>query len=325
VIRCHTTVALLVAALGVLPGAAFADSPPPSANAPRPIAALSESQRLYLPDSTQVIVLKGKVTTLGALRTLHKARVASAANAAALGRQAALLISSQHFHVVASGNALSIASAGASTPHTQTFSAMELRGAPVASGVYPGIIFRGSIPTPTPAPKLVHQAVPGWWQHVLFGPSIVPLSPAALQKYAKDYQSFCTAAQATVCIYLPSGVSAQNWETGGYTDPNTNYVYDYLIVDPTVCQAGGGTMDQGSCRYAYPALSLTNFVPSASNPYAVNCPGGMYSSSSGLWIVILDPHGAAEAQFVPIGSAAAWPGASGSSPLETCVVQVFTS
>ena len=84
-------------------------------------------------------------------------------------------------------------------------------------------------------------------------------------------------------------------------------------------------MDQGSCRYAYPALSLTNFVPSASNPYAVNCPGGMYSNSSGLWIVILDPHGAAEAQFVPIGSADVWPGSSGSSPLETCVVQVFMS
>ncbi|MBV8082535.1 MAG: hypothetical protein JOY86_06085 [Candidatus Eremiobacteraeota bacterium] len=320
-------VALAVAALGLAPGAAFASRAAVAISAPRPIASLSASDRQHLPDSTQVSVFKGKITTLGALRALHRAREQGAGNAAALGRRVAQTIAGLRFHVLTTDDALSIGTAGSGTPHAQTFSASELRSIPLPSGIYAGILFPGSIPTPTPGPKspsVMHPSAHGWWRHVAFGPAAAPISTAALARYPKDYQNFCAAAHATACIYLPSGVGWQNWQ-GGFQDPVTNYVYDYLVVDPKVCQSEGGTMDQGSCRYQYPAASLANFTTGAAAPYAVDCPGGMYSDGAGLWIVIFDPRGAAEIQLVPSNAAKLWPGSSGSSPLETCVVQVFTS
>jgi hypothetical protein len=310
-------VAILAVALCGPPHAVFADV------AVRAIGTLTAPERLRLPDSSRVIVLNGKITTLGALRATHLALERSQANSAALGRAASALISSRHFRLQASGKTLTIASNQSSALHAVTTKTSELRFQEASSGLYAGVVFKGPIPVVSAPPSLVPIVAPGWWQHIVFGPSIIPMPQSALQKYAKDYQSFCTAAQATACVYLPAGVSAQNWSTGGYQDPNTNYVYDYLIVDPGVCQAEGGSMSQGACRYAYPALSLSNYVPASSNPYVSNCPGGAYFQG-GVWIITIDPHGAAEAQFVPIGSADVWPGASGSSPLETCVVQVFT-
>jgi hypothetical protein len=299
-----------------------------AAVAVRAIGTLSASERLHLPDSTPISVFGGRVTTLGTLRAVHVAREASLSNAVALGRRAALLISSQHFRLQANGTTVGLASSASSALHPMTTKTNELRSLDLSPGLYAGVIFRGQVPVVTPPPTKFPIArvgvAPGWWQHVIFGPSIIPMSQSALTRYARDYQNFCTAAQATACVYLPAGVSAIDWETGGYQDPNTNYVYDYLIVDPGVCQAEGGAMSQGACRYAYPALSLTNYVPAAANPYAVNCPGGTYSGSGGDWLVAIDPHGAAQAQFVPIGSYDVWPGSSGSSPLETCVVQVYS-
>ena len=231
------------------------------------MSALSLDQRMHLPDSTRITVGKGTITTLGMLRGFHAARLRSSAQAATLGKNAAMTLSRQQ--------------SGRLGPN-QT-----------AHGTLPGSAMQVTLP--------------------------IAESPATLQKYAKDYQDFCTAASATACVYLPAGLGYPSGTL--ISQDNTVVAPDYLITDPTVCAAGGGTIsypglvDQKVCVYTYPLKVVTQFVPSSSNPHVAHCP-------STDWTVLVDHHGAAVVELNAFGPTHIWD-PNVTTSLVSCVLQVY--
>ena len=124
-----------------------------------------------------------------------------------------------------------------------------------------------------------------------------PLPMPAVPYAAKDYTDFCTAAQATACLYFPAGVSSYSFYSPGWgAPPLPSMVFDFdpLISDSAVCSAGGGNMlpnNQG-CGYAYPVVVTPNFTPgNYTAPATAGC------SSNGLFSEIYDPHGAVQIKF----------------------------
>jgi hypothetical protein len=231
------------------------------------MSTLSLDQRMHLPDSTRITVGKGTITTLGMLRGFHAARLRSFAQAATLGKNAALTSSRQN--------------------------PTRLGPSQTVRGTLPGSAMQVTLP--------------------------IPESPATLQKYAKDYQDFCTAANATACIYLPAGLGYPSGTL--ISQDNTVVAPDYLITDPTVCAAGGGKIsypglvDQKVCVYTYPLKVVTQFVPSSSNPHVSHCP-------STDWTVLVDHHGAAVTELNAYGPTHIWD-PNGTTSLVTCVLQVY--
>ena len=298
----------------------------------RAINTLSAYERLHLPDSTPVYIFKGRVTTLGVLRTAHLALEHSRANAMARGRRVALLIRTKHFRVFGKAATFTDASgkvyALQPVRNSQTNSfrlESTLSNSDVRVGIASTHLSGMPAPLVSPAPGRTgmmtfrpSNVTPSWLLNVNFGTKAIPMPQSALQPFAKDYQDFCRGAGATACLYFPVGIST--WGSSTYAYPNSNLVisillvYDPLVIDPMVCQAEGGTMTSWACQYTYPGLSLTNYVPSSTNPYAMNCRPGLYT-----WSTTIDPHGAAEVKFNKDYSSV-----QGLTAPDTCVIQVFS-
>ncbi len=145
-----------------------------------------------------------------------------------------------------------------------------------------------------------------------------PLPMQPLPYAAKDYTDFCTAAQATACLYFPAGVSSYVVYSsfGLAAIPPVVFDFDPLITDSTVCSAGGGYMLQSNqgCGYAYPIVVTPNFTPgNYTAPATFGCSNGMFSET-------YDPHGAVQIKFtggIPIVTTNASP------PGLVCIVRVI--
>jgi len=295
---------------------------PVAAQSAREIRTISPNERLHLAAGTRVTV-NGKITTLGAIRVAHAKRVREFAQAASLGESIALKIRGEHFQVASKSATISNASGKIYALHTVAAKkgGFRLETAVSSSGMLVGIasLHTGSaspVPKATTAPgqyRVLNPVLWPWWRNVIFGSAIIPIPKSTLQTYAKDYQDFCTAAQATACIYEPV---VESWQIASSSNPVNNVytlltIVDPLITDPTVCQSEGGSVGQSGCVYKYPYVETTDFQPAASNPYVVNCPGG-----SNSWNISIDPHGAV--------SVYAYFGTWQLTSVATCVVQVYT-
>ena len=121
-----------------------------------------------------------------------------------------------------------------------------------------------------------------------------PLPMPPVPYAAKDYTDYCTAAQATACLYFPAGVpSYAVYAPFGISSLPAVIDFDPLITDSGVCAAGGGFMMQNNegCGYAYPVVVTPNFTPgNYTAPATGGCSNGMFSET-------YDPHGAVQIQY----------------------------
>ncbi len=298
--------------ISVLTVALWCSSATQAAPSVRAISTLSLDQRLHLPDVTPVTV-NGKATTLGDVRAAHAVRLRMAAQAASLGRQVALTIRGQDFRLL--GNrVISVSSNRTYALQVIEATANEVRFQPVqtSSGILAGIVGRNLRAIPREEYGFQPISLNAGLGALQLG-TIIPMPQSTLSHFAKDYQDFCTAAQATACGYLPP---LESWETAYSSGANENLVIvDPLVTDSSVCAAGGGRLDSsGACEYTYPVQETTDYQPASSNQaYVTDCPGGKNE-----WNIMIDPHGAASVQAY-FGT---W-NAIITSPV-TCVIQVFT-
>ncbi len=126
------------------------------------------------------------------------------------------------------------------------------------------------------------------------GLSKPPLPMQPISGVAKDYTDFCTAAQATACVYFPTGVSNYDYYQPFWATLTPLVVdIDPLITDNKVCDAGGGHhMDNNQgCIYAYPVIVTPNFT--AGN-FTASATGGC---TNGQFSEIYDPHGAVQIKY----------------------------
>ncbi len=272
------------------------------------ISTLSSDERLHLPDSTKVTV-NGHVVTLADVRAAHTLRQHEFEQAAMLGHDVATKIHSQT-QLLEKNQTLSGKTGGVNTLTVSKTTEHELRYQAPSPGMYVGVVGHWN-PSPSPSPKsrAIVPIGPIWR---LF--SIIPIPQATLQKYAKDYQDFCTAAQATACVYLPQ---IQSWQMASSSNIVGNYytllsVVDPLVTDTGLCQSENGTMGQSGCIYTYPYVETTDYTPSSTNTYVMQCPG--YPNG---WNIMMDSHGAASIATPGIG--AAW----NTTATATCVIQVY--
>jgi hypothetical protein len=92
---------------------------------------------------------------------------------------------------------------------------------------------------------------------------------------AADYQSFCQAANATACLFIPP--IAQPTDSGGlaglppkyYNDLRLIIDVDPLITDPSACASGGGFLLNSGCAYPYPTAAQGAFAPGQPSPGGV--------------------------------------------------------
>ena len=297
----------------------------------RPVSELAIKDRLHAPDGTQVIV-KGRAVTLGEIRSVHAARLEMARHATDLGRRIAGLIRSEHLALTPAGELVSVT--GAREPGMREPRTMMMRPA-IPVGRANGLLGGAGNSTPAPIRRVPVALSSGSLTWLIRPPIAMPQS--VLQRFAKDYQDFCTAAQATACLYFPvigtweQSNSASNTQLGAPTQD----IVDPLVTDANVCREGGGSEQQDGCHYTYPMIETTNFAPSASTPFVENCPvdpQALSWQSAPQWVewaVTVDPHGAASAKY---GLNTTWPpwlypglqGYNGGQP-SSCVVQVFQS
>lgn len=83
---------------------------------PRPITALTFSERMNLAENTQVTLKSGRTTTLGVLRAEHRARMESFAKAAAPGRALAAKLKAGTNDAVVTSKGTVTPAAGAMQP-----------------------------------------------------------------------------------------------------------------------------------------------------------------------------------------------------------------
>jgi len=221
----------------------------------RDLRLLSESELHSLPGSTQVSVA-GKIYALGLLREVHAALEASRAHAAALGAASRAHVRIHAFKPTGPG--------GASSSTLTKLS-------------------------PTSGPSAAPSSASG--------PIVVPINPQmtsaiAGTRYPTDYLSYCEAANASVCIYVPS-VPNSAFGPGGAT------VTDALISNPSVCTQTGGTMTPGGCKYTYPVSQVVQFVPPTKgfNTTSADTCGDFWLGSGHIFNTTVDPHGAVAIQF----------------------------
>ena len=144
-----------------------------------------------------------------------------------------------------------------------------------------------------------------------------PLPMPPVPYAAKDYTDFCTAAQATACLYFPAGVSSYAiYAPFGVSSLPYVFDFDPLITDSGVCSAGGGILLQSNqgCAYPYPAIVTPNFTPgNYTAPATAGCRNGMFSET-------YDPHGAVQIQYT-----SSFPIVTTNTPAPglVCIVQVI--
>lgn len=299
-------------------------------DAARDVRTLTPSEKVNLPDAT-MIAIQGHVVTLAQLRRFHAARLASFAHAAENGRKVALEISNQHFAMTGKGEIISYRDGAVQTLSKIKATDQEIQVLgldPSNLGLYAGALLPRALKTVGTVPIFVYS------QPIL-------MTNSMLHNYAKDYQDFCTAARATVCLYFPEIFS---WEpnsanpTFENSGESSSDIIDPLITDAQICKAENGKMAREGCHYAYPLKQSQSFTPNPSRPngYAVNCPVDFDAASQRYnlpeWSAVADSHGAAYVEYTFGDSWPEWL-FEGFGPDEehrkkdsnptTCVVQIF--
>jgi hypothetical protein len=257
------------------------------------IEAMTARERMALPDATEVTV-HGKSTTLGAIRAAHELRSKQFDRAEQLGRAEAEALRKEEFRVTADGTSLSDASGRIYPLHrVKTKSGVDRleTGVTASASAVAGV-------------ASLHIAMPGPSQS---GPkidyrrgSIIAMPNAILRSYADDYQNYCKAADATVCIYLPV---VQDWQVVSLSGPDNYHVVativDPLITDSKTCRSEGGSMGSAGCEYRYPYTQTIDFQPAAFNPYVLRCPGVFGPNPGSGYEITIDPHGAVAIEVGP--------------------------
>ena len=297
---------------------AFMVSPQSSGSEqPHPIASLTMAERRNLSGNTQVTLPSGRTVTLEVLREEHRAHEESVANAASLGRafaarmikpttladasvktQAATLAPAQP---VAGG----AGSAGFRTAATQQPKHVVDAFSPKNSGVTGG-------QPPRPNNNAVTTFVAG--PETVARGLLVPLPVFTVQTIPVpvDYYTFCRAAQASACVYLPANVTF--YPISGLLE------FDDWLADAITCANEGGyfVQVQGVCQFYYYDAADTRFTPGAALSSAESCdPGSKYSVNPSAYKV--DPKGLIMASYPPamVGNSFSLP-----KPV-SCVVQVW--
>ncbi len=200
------------------------DSFSPAPGVPLALHALTPAERDILPDSTKFAV-RGHIVLLGQLRAAHKFRMEH--GAADRGRALRLALKSK---LVMRAGPLPPSKGGDTKAHA--------------------IVLATATPFPT---------------NLLVGAltmSPVPQKAADLANMPRDMREFCTAAVATACLYIPTGVYFHN-------DDATMWTFDPLIDQPT-CGADGGVWGPSMlaafgtppvCHFTYPTSDVNSFVP----------------------------------------------------------------
>ena len=225
-------------------------------DAARPLSSLTADERMRLPDNTMVKLASGKSASLGTLRAEHKARLERFANAEALGR--------------------SVAARLAPIPSNSP------QQAPAAGAK------RRISPNPPPvSASAAGAALPSGSATMKAGMTI-PFQPPTYQgAIAKDYVEFCKAANASICIYLPvTRMDLRLFESKTWASDD-----DPFIVDKSVCDFGGGVLDQNGCHFFYPTTQLVNFIPTGPLVVTGACGKDL--------LYLVDPKGAMKA-WMPI-------------------------
>jgi hypothetical protein len=266
---------------------------------------LSTSQKARLPGSAVVKVGTKLTTTLGKLRSAHKAREQARIDAKARGAAAGKLLKAKQLGI------LRVSKTAAKTIGKTTGKTIEKHGKVVPIVGHIGPIY-GFNPTPTPFP--LHLVVGGYVNPVLLGNlATTVIEPASSYASAPaDMRAFCSAAQASACAYLPPNQTVQRDNTIriGWVDD-----LDSQITDPQCSQEGGfmSSFGWGSsfCWFTYPGSVNVQFNPG-------NYQIATSASCNPPWTYNVDVHGAITIGLGNTGPYLTWP--SGSNP--TCIVRV---
>jgi hypothetical protein len=240
-----------------------------------PFAKLSPADRLTnAPDSTPV-VLGPRTVTLGQLRAAHRAREAALLRAGSLGSAMhGKLTSTIHGGVAPRVGGATTTTVGGGTTHTVVNR--------TAGAINPSNI--QIVPQPYVEPSSQYASAPA------------------------DMKAFCSAAQASACLYLPPNqqVSAFSY---GVAD------WDGLVTQSQCAQEGGawGNIWGGTyCAFNYPVSVTVHFTPAANFKLTqtANCDRSTFTYT-------VDTHGA-----IVISMTAALPIIITTDNNPTCVVSV---
>ncbi len=196
----------------------------PGPGVPMALRGLTASERDTLPNSTKFAV-RGHVVSLAQLRAAHKFRMEH--GAAGGGRAVRLALRSKF---VMHADLLPASNGSDAKAHALVIATA----------------------TPFPTNLLVGALTK----------SPVPQKAADLAKMPRDMREFCTAAAATACLYIPTGVYFHN-------DDATMWTFDPLIDQPT-CVADSGVWGPSVlgafgappvCHFTYPTTDVNSFVP----------------------------------------------------------------
>jgi hypothetical protein len=254
----------------------------PGSEKPRSITSLTANERTKLPDSTQVILKTGQTVSLGVLRAEHRARMERFARAAALGRSMAEKTKPHTASAIQKSPASSGKAGGAPQSANKPVIAYTGRERPQI----PALPFR----VPLKIPSYNHGPTP------------------------KDYVDFCTAANASACLYLPANTTLKI--IAGSSGADWGDDFDYLITDKATCEFDGGVVrenpissDIEGCDFYYPVEQITGFTPTGPLDNSAACdPPANY---------ILDPKGAIKVAYPHLDSLTI------RSTPATCVVQLW--
>jgi hypothetical protein len=147
---------------------------------------------------------------------------------------------------------------------------------------------------------------------------LVPLPVYTGQKtpVPVDYYTFCRAAQASACVYIPANLTFD--PIGGQLE--VDLVFGDWLADAITCANEGGyyVQIQGVCQFYYFEAAGTRFTSGAALSSAESCdPGSKYSVNPSAYKV--DPKGLIMASYPPVmvGNSFSLP-----KPV-SCVVQVW--
>ncbi len=247
----RASIVLLAAATVLLAGL----TPRASAASPVPIEKLSTSQRASTaPDSTVVKVNATLTTTLGVLRTAHKAREQAHVDAKSKGAAAGTSLKAKPLRI-------------------ERLSKTAAKVVPTVGHVGPGF-GPSSTPAPYPIVRVGGYIDPG----LLLNSSTTVVEPSSSYASAPaDMRAFCSAAQASACAYLPPNV---------YLVPSgSNLVDEDPFIPGAQCTQEGGTYDGNLCYFAYPYQVVVNFNPG-------NYQIASSASCNPPWQYQIDVHGA---------------------------------
>jgi hypothetical protein len=197
----------------------------------------------------------------------------------------------------------------------QRFAQAKAMGRATASKLAPQPAMLHRVASGTPINRMIP---PGGALVPFKGPSTAGGWPAGFP-LPKDYLDYCTAANATACLYLPGNSTYYAAPKGGLA-----VSVDPLIFDKAVCDFDGGQLnispDFPGCAFYYPYDYAMNFVPSGTS---VSSKMSCAQPSTAT----VDPRGAIEVKYPMQASGGGGfgfsltPNAIGAQV--TCVVQAY--